>query len=77
MKRLLLITILLGALIPVYRPGSILPEWYIQKNEKGEVRVYSPDQIIIPRYIIKDGKVFEPGKPLLPKYETQEKGGAK
>lgn len=63
----------IGLLIPLYQPGKpLLPVYYIDANDKGHIRVYAPDDLVIPKYVIKDGQLYEPDKPLLPKFEIRK-----
>lgn len=68
-----LILLLLLGWIAIYEAGSIVPKYYIRRTGENEYKVYSADQILIPRYILKDGKLFEPGKPILPKFTIEDR----
>jgi len=52
MIRLLVVVLALG-MTAVYRPNSIIPEYYVDKAPRGEYRVYDSKQIVLPKYIVK------------------------
>ena len=79
MRVLLIATLALG-MTAVYRPNSIIPKHYVDRNLNGQYRVYDSKQIVVPKYIVKTDpagegyKVFPSGKPVLPVYRIEKRG---
>ena len=70
MKSFIITTLLVlsTALIPVYEAGKIVPKYYAQETPSGEIKIYSTDQILVPKLIIKpDGRIYPAGS-IVPKY---------
>ena len=85
-KLLLIVAVVLGLTLivvsgygtqtgSIYKSNSIVPEYYVEKDYSGEIRIYDVDQVVIPKLILrptKDGfKAYEPGKPLIPLFEIK------
>lgn len=66
LSRLMRIIILGTLLIPVYKDNFLVPEYYIRKGQDGTIKIYDRRQILVPKYIIRDNKIYEPGRPLTP-----------
>jgi len=43
----------------------ILPEYRVKSRPDGSYAVFEKDQIVIPRWIVKDSKVYDPAKSLI------------
>jgi len=77
MKNLLITILLLAGVIilaqntiqtyNVYDPQKslILPEYRVKSRPDGSYAVFEKDQIVIPRWIVKDSKVYDPAKSLI------------
>jgi hypothetical protein len=52
----------------IYRPSSIVPEYYAEETASGEVKIYDARQILLPKVIIKpDGRIYRPSS-LVPEH---------
>ena len=77
--RSLLIGIIVFGMTAVYDPGSIIPKYFIDEKPQAEYFVYDSKQLVVPKYIIKPDpwgkgyRVYETGKPVLPKYRIERK----
>ena len=71
-RMLLMLVLIIGLLIPVYQPSRpLLPVYYIDVSPTGEVWVYSPKDLIFPRFTIRDGRIYKRGELVLPSFEVK------
>ena len=69
-SKCLIILMLMIFMVPVYQGQSLIPKYYIQRTAgTNTYRVYSPKELIIPKYIVKPDpmggwEVFPAGKPM-------------
>ena len=50
----------------VYKAGEILPRYWIVEDSKGNQKVYDNPAMIIPKWEVRQGKVYPAGKPVVP-----------
>ena len=56
------------SMTPIYRPGSIVPEYYAKETPSGKIKIYDARRILLPKAIIKPhGRIYPAGS-IIPKY---------
>ena len=56
----------------VYKEGKILPRYWIVEDSKGNQKIYDNPAMIIPKWEVKQGRVYPAGKPVIPIGEIKD-----